>query len=131
MLAGNVLAARTHPERPLVVATSLVLLTAPSSALLALAAPVPLIMLTDTAKGVAVGFFVAVWPAILQEQIPSETLGRVSAWDWMASFALTPLGYVLAGPMAQVYMGSPAESEAAASSALGLAGLPSSHPLLS
>ena len=31
---------------------------------------------------------------------PGHLLSRVSAWDWMGSLALLPLGYLLAGPAA-------------------------------
>jgi MFS family permease len=32
--------------------------------------------------------------------IPPHLLSRVSAWDWMGSLALLPVGYLLAGPLA-------------------------------
>jgi hypothetical protein len=34
-------------------------------------------------------------------RIPADKLSRVSSYDWMVSLALLPLGYVLAGPLAQ------------------------------
>ena len=53
----------------------------------------------QAAAGVAIGFFVAVWQTTLQQHVPEEALSRVSAWDWMGSFAFMPLGFVLAGPV--------------------------------
>ena len=40
------------------------------------------------------------WETALAQHIPPGALSRVSAWDWMGSLALLPLGYVLSGPLA-------------------------------
>ena len=42
----------------------------------------------------------ALWFTTLQERIPPESISRVSAYDWMGSLALLPLGYLAAGPLA-------------------------------
>ena len=49
--------------------------------------------------GLGMGFFGAVWQTTLQQHVPEEALSRVSAWDWMGSFAFLPLGLILAGPV--------------------------------
>ena len=54
----------------------------------------------------AIGFFGAVWQTTLQQHVPEEALSRVSAWDWMGSFAFMPLGFVLAGPVSDQSSGS-------------------------
>ena len=54
-------------------------------------------------RGVAVGILVAVWNTTLQTQIARESLGRVTAWDWMASLALWPVGLAVAGPLAEEF----------------------------
>jgi hypothetical protein len=54
-------------------------------------------------RGVAVGLLVAVWNTTLQTKIAKESLGRVTAWDWMSSLALWPLGLAVAGPLAQYF----------------------------
>jgi MFS family permease len=36
----------------------------------------------------------------MAERIPAHALSRASAWEWMGSLALLPLGYLLAGPAA-------------------------------
>jgi hypothetical protein len=46
---------------------------------------------------------VAVWNTTLQTKIKGEALGRVTAWDWMASLALWPAGLAVAGPLAQAF----------------------------
>ena len=51
----------------------------------------------------AVGILVAVWNTALQTEIGDEALGRVVAWDWMASLALWPAGLAVAGPLAEAF----------------------------
>ena len=72
---------------------------APAIALLALRAPAPVIAAAQAIGGIGMGFFGAVWQTTLQQHVPEEALSRVSAWDWMGSFAFLPLGLILAGPV--------------------------------
>ena len=44
--------------------------------------------------------FTVYWASALQTQIRPDRLARVSSVDWMASFALMPLGLALTGPLA-------------------------------
>jgi MFS family permease len=90
-----------RPQRPMLVCTVLVLLMAPAVALLALRAPAPLIAAAQAIGGMGLGFFGAVWQTTLQQHVPEEALSRVSAWDWMGTFAFLPLGLILAGPVSQ------------------------------
>ena len=56
---------------------------------------------------VLVGFgfsmFDVSWDTALQERIPPYALSRVSSFDWMGSLALLPIGYLLAGPLAEEF----------------------------
>jgi MFS family permease len=52
------------------------------------------------AGGVGLGAFQVWWETALAERIPPHLLSRVSAWDWMGSLALLPLGYAFTGPLA-------------------------------
>jgi MFS family permease len=98
-LGGGLLALRWRPARPMLVCSALVLLIAPALALLALRAPAPAIAAAQAMGGIGMGFFGAVWQTTLQQHVPEEALSRVSAWDWMGSFAFLPLGLILAGPV--------------------------------
>lgn len=53
--------------------------------------------------GAGVGLFAVWWETALAERIPPHLLSRVSAWDWMGSLALLPLGYLIAGPLGRSY----------------------------
>jgi MFS family permease len=101
MLTGGSLALRYRPARPMFVGIALILLTAPSVALLALAAPPLAIAAAQLVTGAVFGFFLAVWETTLQQHVPEDKLSRVSAYDWMGSVAFLPLGYALAGPVSE------------------------------
>ena len=49
------------------------------------------------------GAVLGVVSTALAQRIPPHLLSRVSAWDDMGSLALVPIGYLLAGPVAEAY----------------------------
>ncbi len=101
MILGAAVALRYRPKRPMITVTF-----AGGTALLA---PLALALgfgpwtlaAVQAGRGVAVGVLVAVWNTALQTEVEEEALGRVVAWDWMASLALWPVGLALAGPLAE------------------------------
>jgi MFS family permease len=103
MIVGVVIAMRYRPKRPMITVT----LTGST----AVSAPLAMAIFGDPwvlggvygLRGISVGILVAVWNTTLQTQIPKESLGRVTAWDWMASLALWPVGLAVAGPLAQAF----------------------------
>jgi hypothetical protein len=48
--------------------------------------------------GAGAEMFEVNWSTALQEQVPAELLSRVSSYDALGSYALSPLGTILAGP---------------------------------
>jgi MFS family permease len=101
-LCGGLLALRWKPARPMLVCTIFTLPIAPAVALLALRAPAPVIAVAQAIGGLGMGLFGAVWQTTLQQHVREDALSRVSAWDWMGSFAFLPLGFILAGPVSGV-----------------------------
>ena len=103
MIVGMLIAMRYRPRRPMITVT----LTGATAVL----TPLTMAIFGDpwtlgavyTLRGVSVGVLVAVWNTTLQTQIPRESLGRVTAWDWMSSLALWPVGLAVAGPLAQAF----------------------------
>jgi hypothetical protein len=81
----------------------MVLLLAWPGALLLYAAGVPLAIVIPALAfaGAGVGLFDVWWLTALAERIPADKLSRVTSYDWMVSLALLPIGYLLAGPLAQ------------------------------
>jgi MFS family permease len=101
-VTGGLVALRWKPLRPMLVCCAAVLLIAPAMILLAIRAPAPLIAALNAVGGSGMGMFGALWQTTLQQHVPEESLSRVSAWDWMGSYAFLPLGLVLAGPVSDV-----------------------------
>jgi hypothetical protein len=54
--------------------------------------------------------------------VPPHTLSRVSAYDWMGSLALLPVGYLLAGPLAEALGSGPVLGVGSVLATLVLAG---------
>jgi predicted MFS family arabinose efflux permease len=101
-IVGNVVALHFRPRRPLRFAFSFTLLCFPTLFLLAVAAPLPLIAVTELASGLAIGLSGAMWETTVQEQVPEAARSRVSAYDWMGSMVLRPAGLAVVGPIAAV-----------------------------
>jgi MFS family permease len=99
-LLGNLASMRVRPRRPLITAWLLFLVTGPSLVLLAFAAPVWSIVVTEVASGFTIGIGGTLWETTVQRQVPPHMLSRVAAYDWMGSTALRPLGLALVGPIA-------------------------------
>jgi MFS family permease len=71
--------------------------------LFALGSPLPVVVVCAFGTGVGFSLLMIWWETALAHHIPPGALSRVSAWDWMGSLALLPLGYLLAGPLAELF----------------------------
>jgi hypothetical protein len=97
---GGVYALRLKVRRPLVVSQLLVI---PAGLILAaLAVPLALVAIAALSFAMGVGFALGntLWMTTLQRNVPTETLSRISSFDWLGSTALNPIGYALIGPIA-------------------------------
>jgi predicted MFS family arabinose efflux permease len=99
-LLGGLLSLRIRPERPLVVAMLGILLSGPLFVLLAVAAPLPLIMAAGVVAGIGIEMFGVLWDTALQQHVPRDRLSRVAAWDQLGSFVVIPIGLTIVGPIA-------------------------------
>jgi MFS family permease len=99
-ILGGLAVLRAHPRRPLVTATLGTFAFAGPVALLALRAPTGAIAAAAAVSGAGIAVFGTLWNTALQQHIPAAMLSRVSAYDWLGSVALLPLGYALTGPLA-------------------------------
>jgi MFS family permease len=70
---------------------------------LLLEAPVPLLCATWVLTGAGIGFFIVIWETALQTDVPRDLLARVVSLDWMATFALFPVGLALTGPAVDAF----------------------------
>jgi MFS family permease len=101
MILGAAIALRYRPQRPMVTVALTGATAILSPLTLALGGGPWALGIVQGGRGVAVGVLVTVWNTALQTEVEDEALGRVVAWDWMASLALWPAGLALAGPLAE------------------------------
>jgi MFS family permease len=99
-VCGALVSLRWRPEHPLAAGLVLTLAWPLQCALFALSAPVGLVSACGFATGFGFALLMIWWETALAQHIPAHVLSRVSAYDWMGSLALLPLGYALAGPLA-------------------------------
>jgi len=97
---GGLTASRWRPARSLYAGFLLVFSWPLMAGTFALGAPLALVMVCAFGTGFGFTLLMVWWETALARYIPPAALSRVSAWDWMGSLALLPLGYVLAGPLA-------------------------------
>lgn len=104
--AGAVLGAaiglRWRPRHP-VAAAFLVALPWPlQNVVFALGAPLAVVVVVAVFNGIGFSLFNVWWETALARHIPPGALSRVSAYDWMGSLALMPVGFAVAGPLASL-----------------------------
>jgi MFS family permease len=105
--AGAVLGAVTgikwKPEHPLRAGLMMVMAWPLENGLFALGSPLPLVAVCSFATGFGFSLLIIWWETALARHIPANALSRVSAYDWMGSAALLPVGYLAAGPLASAF----------------------------
>jgi MFS family permease len=100
-LLGGVVALRVRPRRPLrFAAVALSVFFAPL-ALIALGLPVAVIAVGAALAEIGLVLGITTWESTLQRHVELGTLSRVSAYDWLGSMALQPVGLALWGPIAE------------------------------
>jgi predicted MFS family arabinose efflux permease len=99
-LIGSTTLLRLRPPRPLLAATLTGMITALPTLLLAVPAPLVLIVIVALISGIGSMAFNTLWETTLQQHIPASARSRVSSYDWFGSIALQPIGYALIGPLA-------------------------------
>jgi MFS family permease len=100
LVLGGVLMLRWRPERPMLAATLAMFLTVAPVLLLALPAPLLVVAAGALVAGIGMDIFGVLWSTALHEHIPPEKLSRVSSYDALGSFVFSPVGMVVAGPVA-------------------------------
>jgi hypothetical protein len=99
-VAGAIVGVRWRPAHPLRIGLLLIVSWPLLSFAFALDAPLAIVVVFALATGFGFSLFMIWWETALAQHIPAHALSRVSAYDWMGSLALLPLGYFLAGPLA-------------------------------
>lgn len=103
MICGGVIALKIHLVRPILFSLFMIALSAIWNFSLAVRAPLVLTLCAAFLAGIAVEIYTVNWSTTMQTHIPEESFSRVSAYDAFGSYALAPLGIVIAGPLTLYY----------------------------
>jgi MFS family permease len=99
-IVGSLLGVRWQPRYPMRSAMLAVLPWPLAGVLYAAGVTLSIVLPITVVAGTGIALFDILWLTALTERIPPDKLSRVSSYDWMVSLALLPLGYLLAGPLA-------------------------------
>jgi len=100
-ILGSLVGIRWRPLRPMRVGLVMGALWCPMAVAYALGAPLEVVLPAAVVGGFGFALFDVWWLTALAERIPPDRLSRVSSYDWMVSLGLLPVGYLLAGPLAE------------------------------
>jgi MFS family permease len=99
-VVGGAFALRYRPKLPLVACVLWPMLVCVQLVTLALHAPTWVIAAASFLAGVGIAVHLTLWFTIFQREVPEHAQSRVSSYDSLGSFVLTPLGFVAAGLIA-------------------------------
>jgi MFS family permease len=101
-LVGGLVAIRIRPKKPLAAScvAAWVFLLQPLG--MGLGLPLWALIVFSVAAGCGLAIHITLWFTVFQQNVPEESLSRVSSYDSFGSFVLLPLGAALAGPVAAV-----------------------------
>ena len=99
-LAGALVGLRVRPRRPWIVVGAIFALTSVQSVLLAAHASFVVIAVAAVIAGFSFSLGSVIYETGVQHEIAPDKLSRVSAYSWMSAMVFLPLGYALAGPVA-------------------------------
>ena len=101
LLAGGLLGLRFRPRRMLVAATLGILMVPAPLVALGFPLGLPAIAAVAFLAGAGSEIFGLLWHTTMQQEIPADKLSRVYSYDALGSIGLVPIGYALAGPVAE------------------------------
>jgi predicted MFS family arabinose efflux permease len=100
LIVGGMTMLRLRPRRMLFSATLGIFLMPLFPLALAFPLALPLVIGAAFVAGIGVEIFGVLWDTTVQQEIPGESLSRVSSYDALGSFALMPLGFAASGAIA-------------------------------
>lgn len=99
-VVGSLVGIRWKPLHPMRLGMISILTWPPAFIFFALGVTLWVTIPMQIIAGVGFGLFGVWWMTALAERIPPQSLSRVTSYDWLVSLGLLPVGYVLAGPLA-------------------------------
>jgi MFS family permease len=101
-VVGNAVVLRLTVARPVLVAAGALVVASTQAAILGTGLGTAGIAALELLAGVGVALFFTLWDFSVQDQVPPQTISRVSSYDFTVSMGLYPIGMALAGPVASV-----------------------------
>ena len=98
-IVGGIVALRYRPRRPLAASCLFTIPWMFRPLALGLQLPVELLVAISVLSGIGIAVHLALWFTVFQQQVPEESLSRVSSYDSLFSFVLMPVGSAIAGPV--------------------------------
>ena len=102
-ILGSIVGLRWKPPHPMLAATLAFVGAGCQPAIIALAGSTAAIAAFEALAGIAVAIGFTQWEATLGRLIPGRALSRVTSLDWFTTVGLMPLGYAIAGPLADTF----------------------------
>lgn len=99
-VVGAIVGLRVHPRRILVAIYLLEIVQTLPLILLAVRPPLGVLFVGHFVAGLTLAYGSTLYEVVLQQNVPPHAISRISAYDWMGSTALRPLGLAAAGPVA-------------------------------
>jgi MFS family permease len=103
LVIGSLVGVGWKPRYPMRLGMIFVLAWPPAMVLYGVGATLVLAIPALMLAGVGIALFDVWWATALADRIPPSRLSRVTSYDWMVSLGLLPLGYLLAGPLAEAF----------------------------
>lgn len=97
---GDVLLLRFRPRFAMRTAAIALILASSQAAIYGSGVVLAVMCTLQFVAGIGVTAYFTLWEVSLQEHVPAEALSRVSAFDYLASTILMPVGAAVAGPLA-------------------------------
>ncbi|OIQ76154.1 enterobactin exporter EntS [mine drainage metagenome] len=98
-IIGGAISFKVRFPRPLLLANLISLPIVAQLVGFAMGWPLSVLVVLTMFAGLSFSIGGMIWFTTLQRLIPSESLSRVSSFDWFGSLALTPIGYAIIGPL--------------------------------
>jgi MFS family permease len=99
LVGAQLFGGRIHPKRPASFVALLAPIAVPEALALGLGAPVTVVSVAAVVTGAALGLQTRFFQTTIQQGVPGDVLGRVAAFDLVASEIGQPVGYAIAGPI--------------------------------
>jgi MFS family permease len=99
-LIGGLVTLRIRPRKPLAASCIAAWPVALQALALGLGFPLWVVVAASVVAGIGLAVHLALWFTVFQQQVPPESMSRVSSYDAFGSFVLGPLGAAVAGPVA-------------------------------